>query len=153
VIASQLLVALPDYQECFIIFFCHLIFYSSLLDLVDQLKVVGQLELLVDDLLEQHKRMHKAAATCLEAVNMLNDDPDNGKASALWEEGWDDLMRSAAMYRYCIDGIAKATASIKGTPLDGVLKENQVCSEFVEDYARTARESCTTVEDFLSTSR
>jgi hypothetical protein len=126
---------------------------SSLLDLVDQLKVVGQLELLVDDLLEQHKRMHKAAATCLEAVRMMDDDPDNDKASALWEEGWDDLMRSAAMYRYCIDGIAKATASIKGTPLDGVLKQNQVCSEFVEDYARTARELCTTVEDLLSTSR
>jgi hypothetical protein len=121
-----------------------------LFDFQDQFKVIGQLELLVGDMIEQSKKGRKAMDTCLKATNMLRDDPD--KASAMWEEGWNDLMRSAAVYRYCIDGFAKATAKIKGTPLD-MLEQNRVFSELAEGYDKTFRELCTSWEDYLSTSR
>ena len=120
-------------------------------DFLGQFKVIGKLEFLAGDLVEQSKRARKAVGTCLKASRMFGDDPD--KASAMWEEGWDALFRFVAVYRNSIDSFATATASIKESPLDLTPEDNRDFFEVMEDYTRTSREFCTTLEDFLSTSR
>ncbi|CAM0905313.1 unnamed protein product [Alopecurus aequalis] len=106
---------------------------------------------IIPRLAKQSVRARKAAGTCQKASLMFRDDPD--KACAMWEEGWDELSRSAAVYRNCIDSFATATASLKESPLDLTPEQTGDFFEVMEDYARTAREFCTTLEDFISTSR
>lgn len=111
---------------------------------------VGHLKFLVADSGVQTKRVLEALRTCKKAVYMMHDDPDKG--FAMWEEGLDDLTRSVAVYKNTIDGLAKATAGIRGSPVDVVLEEG-VLSDVMDGYDRTMREVCAEVEDFLSSSR